>query len=90
MFASFQAASSVDDGLKVMDIRRSYQRAVKKPRVKIRDLWEEYTEYEKSHHAAIAKKVLDDCARSYNVARRISRELENKLKVGPTPIVDFT
>lgn len=69
-----------DEGMKAMEIRRSYQRAIKKPKLRLKELWDDYCSYERNNHPAIADKVINDCYRTYTKAAQVSRKIDQKMK----------
>ena len=65
---------------KVGEIRDAYRRACLTPRRGIDALFSEHTDYEKSIDTTttqqLARKSIDGCTRSYQRAKKVSRELE--------------
>eukprot|EP00041_Stephanoeca_diplocostata_P017962 m.372340 g.372340 ORF g.372340 m.372340 type:complete len:694 (+) comp20871_c0_seq1:257-2338(+) len=73
-------ATTYEEGQKITDVRRASQLAVKVPKQSIDHIWRDYSEYEQSVNKTIAKKVMDDCSKSYMTARRVSRDIEHKFR----------
>lgn len=51
------------------------------PKQGVDSLWREYTDFENSANANIAKKIIGEFSKTYNKARQITRTHEQKLKV---------
>eukprot|EP00051_Salpingoeca_urceolata_P020530 m.309155 g.309155 ORF g.309155 m.309155 type:complete len:820 (+) comp19636_c0_seq5:265-2724(+) len=67
-------------GQRLMAVRRAYKRSVEHPKLRIEQLWRDYTEYEQSVNKVIAKKILDETSRKYMSVRRVSREMASVTK----------
>lgn len=65
------------DGQKMDQLRRVYQRAVVVPLNHVEAIWREYDAYENSLSKLTAKKLLSERSPAYMQARTVLRELEN-------------
>ncbi|VBB26497.1 unnamed protein product [Acanthocheilonema viteae] len=61
---------------RISAVRKVYQRGVVTPMVNIEQLWAEYCAYEKSVNATLAEKLIAERNKEYQVAKRISKSLE--------------
>ncbi|VDN02352.1 unnamed protein product [Thelazia callipaeda] len=61
---------------RISAVRKIYQRGVVTPMVNIEQLWAEYCAYEKSINATLAEKLIAERNKEYQVAKRISKSLE--------------
>ncbi|VDD87394.1 unnamed protein product [Enterobius vermicularis] len=61
---------------RISAVRKIYQRGVVTPMVNIEQLWAEYCAYEKSVNATLAEKLIAERNKEYQVAKRISKALE--------------
>ncbi|VDK73511.1 unnamed protein product [Litomosoides sigmodontis] len=61
---------------RISAVRKIYQRGVVTPMVNIEQLWAEYCAYEKSVNATLAEKLIAERNKEYQVAKRISKSLE--------------
>uniref|UniRef100_A0A8L7T3U5 Suppressor of forked protein, putative n=2 Tax=Onchocercidae TaxID=6296 RepID=A0A8L7T3U5_BRUMA len=61
---------------RISAVRKVYQRGVVTPMVNIEQLWAEYCAYEKSVNATLAEKLIAERNKEYQIAKRISKSLE--------------
>lgn len=61
---------------RISAVRKIYQRGIVTPMVNIEQLWAEYCSYEKSVNATLAEKLIAERNKEYQVAKRISKSLE--------------
>uniref|UniRef100_A0A0R3S461 Suf domain-containing protein n=1 Tax=Elaeophora elaphi TaxID=1147741 RepID=A0A0R3S461_9BILA len=61
---------------RISAVRKVYQRGVVTPMINIEQLWAEYCAYEKSVNATLAEKLIAERNKEYQVAKRISKSLE--------------
>ncbi|CAG9536291.1 unnamed protein product [Cercopithifilaria johnstoni] len=61
---------------RISAVRKIYQRGVVTPMINIEQLWAEYCAYEKSVNATLAEKLIAERNKEYQVAKRISKSLE--------------
>uniref|UniRef100_A0A0N5AIR5 Suf domain-containing protein n=1 Tax=Syphacia muris TaxID=451379 RepID=A0A0N5AIR5_9BILA len=61
---------------RISAVRKIYQRGVVTPMINIEQLWAEYCAYEKSVNATLAERLMAERNKEYQVAKRISKALE--------------
>ncbi|MFH4974280.1 hypothetical protein AB6A40_000989 [Gnathostoma spinigerum] len=61
---------------RISAVRKIYQRGIVTPMVNIEHLWSEYCAYEKSVNVTLAEKLIAERNKEYQVAKRISKLLE--------------
>uniref|UniRef100_F1KXJ8 Cleavage stimulation factor subunit 3 n=1 Tax=Ascaris suum TaxID=6253 RepID=F1KXJ8_ASCSU len=61
---------------RISAVRKIYQRGIVTPMVNIEQLWAEYCSYEKSVNSTLAEKLIAERNKDYQVAKRISKSLE--------------
>ncbi|XP_052243901.1 cleavage stimulation factor subunit 3-like isoform X2 [Dreissena polymorpha] len=73
---SVDAVGSYAENQRITAVRKVFQRGVINPMINIEQLWKDYGHYENSINPLIAKKMVEDRARDYMNARRVSKEYE--------------
>ena len=68
--------SQYAEGQKIVKIRKVYQRAVVTPFLNLESVWRDYTQWEQNIDTHIAKKLIDDRQRDFQVAKKVARELD--------------
>lgn len=80
LIRSREANGSWQEGQKMDQLRRVYQRAVSVPLDSVEAIWREYDAYENGLNKVTAKKFLGEKSPAYMQARTVLRELKNRTK----------
>ena len=68
--------SEYAEGQKIVKIRKVYQRSVVTPFLNLESVWRDYSQWEQNINPTIAKKMVDDRQRDFQVAKKVARELD--------------